>query len=161
MKRSFLFFPLMVLFSILGCASSKQGSQAPDFILPQASDSSPVALSNLHQQTPVLLVFWASWCPSCVEEIPQLKAIYQKYPKSKLQLVAINVQESQKDVQRFIKEKALPYSVLLDLDGAVAARYDVAGLPASVLLAKGGEILYYGFSLPAQLDSWLEPRSTT
>ncbi len=149
----------MVLFSILGCASSKQGTQAPDFILPSAANSAPVSLSTLDQQAPVLLIFWASWCPSCVEEIPQLKTIYQKYPKNKLQLVAINVQESQKDVQRFIKDNAIPYTVLLDQDGAVAARYDVAGLPASVLLAKGGEILYYGFSLPAPLDSWLEPRT--
>ena len=151
----------MVLFSVLGCASAKQGTQAPDFVLPSAADSSPVSLSTLEQQAPVLLIFWASWCPSCVEEIPQLRNIYEKYSNDKLQLVAVNVQESQKDVQAFIKDKGIPYMVLLDKDGSVAARYDVAGLPASVFLAKGGEILYYGFSLPAQLDSLLEPRSAS
>lgn len=160
MKRRFFSLFLAGLFLFLNCGAGSRNKIAPDFTLPSmAKEQSPVTLSTLYQQTPVLLVFWATWCPSCVEEIPELNRLKAEYPEDKLQILSVNVQESRSRVSRFLKKNSMKYPVLLDEHGEVAGAYNLVGLPVSVLLAKGGEILYYGFSLPPNLDQWLEPRS--
>ncbi len=104
-------------------------------------------------------MFWASWCPSCVEEIPELKKLEAESSESGIEIVSVNVQESREDVDKFLKKKGITYRVALDEEGDVASRFGLVGLPAAVLLAKGGEILYYGFTLPENLEQYFEPRS--
>jgi cytochrome c-type biogenesis protein len=159
MKLRILAAFLTASFLFASCGSSEK-KQAPDFTLPSAQQSQPpVTLSALHRDTPVLLVFWATWCPTCVEEIPELNRLSHEYSEERLKIVAINVQESRRRVSRFMKEHAVKYPVILDETGEVTNSYGIVGLPVSVLLAKGGEILYYGFSLPPNLEQWLQPRS--
>lgn len=105
---------------------------------------------NLRKQNalkPVLIVFWATWCDSCREEIPALNALAQVYPQE-MEMVSINVQESPDTVGAFLRENRLNYRVILDESGELADRFEVTAIPSVVLLAKGGEILYYGFRLP-------------
>lgn len=158
MKRRWIAGLFLACFIISGCNRSAEHQQAPDFTLEPLEKTAPVTLSALHQKSPVLLIFWATWCPSCVDEIPALNEIRSQYSEDQLQLLAVNVQESREQIAAFAKKHPMQYPILLDETGDVAARYGLVGLPASVLLAKGGEILYYGFSLPPNLDQWLEPR---
>lgn len=125
------------------------GNQAPDFSLPNLSKEE-VELSKLVQEKPTMLVFWATWCPTCNEEIPVLNQWVDRYPG--LQIVAVNVQESPERVRAFAKKKKIRYSILLDEEGEVAQQYGLVGIPASVLLAKGGKVIYYGFSLPQNVE---------
>ncbi len=143
--------PLVLLMSLIGCGARPQkGSQAPDFTLYDLQEKS-VQLSQINQQSPVLLIFWATWCPSCVEEIPELNRLHQTKRSDGLKILAVNVQESQTQIKDFLKKNSIHYPIVLDSTGEVAEKYGIVGLPASVLLAKGGEILYYGFSLPHQI----------
>ena len=90
---------------------------------------------------PVLLVFGATWCPSCREEIPHLKKIFTNYGKKGLVMVNIDVQESHDKVSRFAERYKLPYPVLLDEKAEVARSYGVRGIPTLVLVDKEGMIL--------------------
>ena len=154
-----IFFVLAGLFSGCGTQTSekKTGAKAPDFTLPRLPGDSQVTLSKINGEKPVLLAFWASWCPSCVEEIPALNEMQAKYGDRNFEILSVNVQEPREDVMKFMKEKEIAYSVALDEDGEVASSYGLVGLPASVLLAKGGEILYYGFTLPENPEQYFEP----
>ena len=157
--RSFFF--LLLSTAVLCSAFSwnpRRIQKAPDFSLPLLDGSTSLRLSSVTRDKPVLLIFWASWCPTCVEEIPVLNALARKYSEDKLQILAVNVQESRKVLTEFVKTNPLNYPVLLDQSGETAVKYKIAGLPVSVLLAKGGEILYYGFSLPGNLDELLASR---
>ena len=130
------------------------GNQAPDFTLSNLKGEK-VQLYKLTSEKPVMLVFWATWCPTCNEEIPVLNQWVHLYPG--LQIVGINVQESPERVQMFTEKKKFQYSVLLDEEGEVAEQYGLVGIPASVLIAKGGKIIYYGFSLPQNVDQLIKP----
>ena len=125
------------------------GSQAPNFILPNLSGQK-VELAKVINEKPTLLVFWATWCPTCVEEIPTLNEWAQKYPQ--LQILGINVQEAKDHVQPFAAKQGMRYSILLDQEGDVSQQYGLVGIPATVLLAKGGRIIYYGFVLPQNIE---------
>lgn len=139
-----------------GCAGKglhvfvqKADRQGPDFRLPALDDSAGLLrLSEQYRETPVLLVFWATWCPSCVKEIPQLNALHEKWGPDRLRILAVNVRESREKLTDFAQRRGIRYPVLLDETGGAAAAYEVTGLPVAVVLAKGGEILYYGITLP-------------
>lgn len=148
-----LFVPLLLALTLTSCRGLP--SKAPDFTLSGIDPAQKVTLSEAYKDSPVLLAFWASWCPSCNEEIPELKRIYQEYASKGLKIYAVNVQEPREEVQKFAASEGLPYPILLDEKGEVADRYKLDGLPVCVVLAKGGEILYYGFSLPENLEQLL------
>ena len=71
-------------------------------------------------------------------------------------MFGINLQESREEIAEFKKQHVMQYPVLSDLEGAVADKYGLVGLPASVLVAKGGKILYYGFALPGSLEPFIQ-----
>ena len=132
------------------------GAQAPDFTLPLlSSGTAKLTLSEVSREHPVLLVFWASWCPSCVEEIPVLNDWYREWTPKGLKILGINVEEPRSQLSAFVKAQPIDYPVLLDEKGEVAEHYGLVGLPAAVVLAKGGKIIYYGFTLPRDMQHLL------
>lgn len=146
---------LMGLFLILGCSPSggqgANGKKSPDF---QASVLHPLGQASFHlasayQSKPVLLVFWATWCESCKEEIPKLNQLVSTY-QGRIEFASINVQDEATAVQKFLIENRVDFPVLADPDEKISNLFEVTALPSVLLLAKGGEILYYGFRLPSQ-----------
>lgn len=125
------------------------GNQAPNFTLSDLAGE-PVELAGLVQQKPTLLVFWATWCPTCVEEVPILNEWTEILPG--LQIVGVNVQEPRERVQAFVEKYGVRYPILLDEEASVAHQYGLVGIPAAILIAKGGRVLYYGFSLPKNIE---------
>lgn len=125
------------------------GNQAPNFVLPNLAGEK-VELAKLVQEKPTLLVFWATWCPTCIEEIPVLNEWVERYPN--LQILGINVQESIEEVKPFAAQRGLRYPVLLDEEAEVTHQYGLVGIPAAILLAKGGRVIYYGFALPPDIE---------
>lgn len=162
----FFLFPLIFQLGLMtvtgaGCGSNKMNelgySSAPDFTLPTLADSSKtVQLSNISQKAPVLLAFWATWCPTCREEIPELNKYYDRYSSRGLQFLAVNVEEKADDLRLFQEKHLMKYPVLLDENGETADRYGLTGLPAVLVLAKGGKIVYYGYSIPENLDELIK-----
>jgi len=149
------FLGLLVLLTLAGCHRSPKGQQAPDFTLNLLeTPAKTITLSQLFNEQPVLLVFWATWCPTCVEEIPVLNAWAAQYA-DQFRILAVNVSESPEQVAQFREKYPFVYPAALDEHGEVAERYELVGLPVSLFLAKGGEILYYGFGLPADIEQFL------
>jgi len=90
-----------------------------------------------HSRKTVLLIFGTTWCPSCRAEIPHFKEIYRTYAPRGLVMVGIDIQEPVVKVARFVDRHQLPYRVLLDETGSVAAAYGVRGVPTMVLVKNG------------------------
>lgn len=156
-------FLQLSLMTALGtaCHSNRLGelpfAQAPDFSLPDLADTSnQVRLQDVSQKGPVLLAFWASWCPTCRKEIPQLNKLHEEAQNTGLQILSVNVEEKAEHLRQFIGDHPIQYPVLLDQKGEVADRYGLTGLPAILVLAKGGKIVYYGFSIPKDLDELIK-----
>ena len=148
-----LLFALLV--TSTGCsrqpaASITQNVAVPDFTL-QDLDGNSVSLSQFKGVRPVLVVFWATWCGYCMEEMPALIQL-QKDMGDRLEVLAINVQESAIRVAPVAKAKGMNFKVLLDTEGEVSAAYGVVGVPTLVLIDKDG----MGVAADNRLSEWLK-----
>ena len=114
--------------------------KAPDFVL-RDLNGRKFRLSDFRGKQPVLIIFSATWCTFCREEIPHFKSIHAAYAKQGLEIVNIDIQESKEKVAKFTAKYGLPYRVLLDEDGAVSGIYDIRGVPSMVLVDPNGNIL--------------------
>ncbi len=114
--------------------------KAPDFTL-QTADGATVRLSDLRGKV-VLLNFWATWCPPCKAEMPDLNALHEKHGAPRdFVVLGINMEESAAAVAAFAAPRQLTFPLLLDLDGIVSSdRYAVRSLPTSVIIDRAGNI---------------------
>lgn len=123
-----------------GLAPAPQaGFLAPDFTL-ETITGEAVSLSALRGQ-PVIINFWASWCPPCRAEMPTLQAIYNDY-KDQVAILAVNAasQDTLSDALAFLNEIGLTIPVLLDTDGTAQRLYIVASLPTTFFIDAHGVI---------------------
>ncbi|HEX6987900.1 MAG TPA: TlpA disulfide reductase family protein, partial [Bacillota bacterium] len=112
-----------------------QGEPAPDFTLATLDDTM-VSLSDFRGR-PVLLNFWATWCPPCIEEAPALDALHRRYG-DRLTILGIDHLEAAPAVAAFRNRFDLSYPLLLDRTGRVSERYSVRGLPETWMIDPGG-----------------------
>jgi cytochrome c biogenesis protein CcmG/thiol:disulfide interchange protein DsbE len=113
---------------------------APDFTL-ATPDGATVRLADLRGKV-VLLNFWATWCPPCKAEMPDLDVLQRTYGESQgLVVLGINLQEGAGTVASFVQERNLGFPVLLDTDGSVTSDlYQVRPLPTSFIIDRQGYI---------------------
>ena len=121
-------------------ASAANGAEvsAPDFTLPGLTGQ--VALADFRGQY-VLLNFWASWCPPCMAEMPDLDAYYRQYQDAGFTLLAVNVAEDEATVREFLATNSFNFPVALDTTAAVYNRYGGGGLPSSFLIGPEGHLV--------------------
>jgi peroxiredoxin len=126
----------------------------PDFTLPSL-DGQPVALNQFLGKKPVLLVFWATWCPECKAAIPEINALHGGPLSGKLQVLGLDFRESREKVAAFAKSRDIRYPVLLDEKGKVAREYGVVGIPTYVLIGRDGKVVYREHVLPGDISRYL------
>ncbi|GAX91666.1 TlpA family protein disulfide reductase [Effusibacillus lacus] len=118
----------------------RAGYTAPDFTL-KDSNGNEVKLSELKGKK-VFINFWASWCPPCKAEMPDLVEMSQKY-KDQIAFYGINltVQDNEEEAKKFIREFKIGFPTLMDRDGSVAKQYQVFAIPMTVTIDKNGMIV--------------------
>ena len=92
---------------------------------------------------PMIVEFWATWCPPCRASIPHLNEIYAKYKDKGLQIVGITDEDRAK-IKKFEKEVPIEYAVALDANGKYAKPFGIQGIPHAVLVDKTGKIVWEG-----------------
>lgn len=110
---------------------------APDFEL-ETLDKTTIKLSDLRDKN-VILNFWATWCGFCVEEMPDLQKLQEKYKDEDLLILAVNVGETKEEVLEFVEENNLELQVVLDKDMSIANTYGVRSFPSTLTINKKGE----------------------
>ena len=141
-----------------GASSRPQiGQPAPDFVLQDLAGSSG-RLSNLRGQV-VLVNLWATWCPPCRAEMPELAALYLAHKDEGFVILGVDDQERNETVSEFLQRNPLPYPVLLDPDSRVSRAYGVDFLPMSVLIDRRGVLraMFPGQSSRAKLEAVVKP----
>ena len=105
-------------------------------------DGKEIELDSFAKGKVTLLVFGATWCPSCRHEIPLLKEFYTEFKDQGLNVLGIDIQESVKKVRSLVDKKKINYPVVLDSKADVARLYKVIGIPLNIVLDKNGVIVY-------------------
>lgn len=116
------------------------GMLAPDFTLKDV-DGRQARLSAYRGQ-PVLLFFWATWCPYCRTEITDLEKIHRAYEDSGLVVLAVEVGESAADGRAFRAEHDLSFSILSDSSQTVFRQYRGSAIPLNYFIDSDGRINY-------------------
>lgn len=134
------------------------GQPAPGFTL-MSLEGDEVSLAD-YQGQPVLINFWASWCPPCRLEMPDLVAAYEAHQDKGFVILAIDLtfQDSIEDVAMFVEEFDMTFPVLLDQDGTVTnEQYRLLGLPMSVFVNREGIVtrLHIGAMTADQVDDFV------
>ena len=116
------------------------GRSAPEFSLP-GYDGSIIRLSDMRGKV-VLLNFWATWCPPCKAEMPDLDALHREYAQPRnFVVLGMDVEESQADVDRYLSKNPVSFPLALDLDGTVSSdRFRVRAMPTSMIIDRNGVI---------------------
>lgn len=112
---------------------------APDFSLPKLGGGI-IQLSDYRGKKPVILDFWASWCPNCRRDMPKLNGFYESY-KDRVEVIGVNLQESESDVQDFISSKNISFPIVLDTYGQAARLYQMNYTNVHVLIDKEGRLV--------------------
>lgn len=112
--------------------------QANDFKLQDLSGKN-VSLSDFKGKK-VFLNFWATWCPPCRGEMPDIEKLYDETKNSDLVILAINIGEDRDTVQSFLKSNNYNFNVLLDISQSTAGKYNISGIPTSYFINKDGTV---------------------
>ncbi len=115
------------------------GSPAPNFSLP-GLDGRTVSLKDYRGKV-VFVNVWATWCPSCRDEMPAMEKLYQELKGEAFEILAVSVDASgAKAVAPFMRARKLSFPALLDPEGTIGKPYGVTGVPESFIINKEGII---------------------
>jgi DsbE subfamily thiol:disulfide oxidoreductase len=123
---------------VQGGVTPRLDEPAPTFTL-EATDGARVALADLRGR-PVFVNFWASWCPPCRGEMPDIQRLADEDRDAGLVVLGVNLEEEREQVLRYGQTLGLSFPLLVDRTGAVASRYNVTGLPTSYFVDRDGVI---------------------
>lgn len=115
------------------------GEKAPDFVLVDM-EGEEHRLSEYEGQG-VLLNFWGTWCKPCEKEMPYMNNQYKQYRDKGVQILAVNVGESDLAVKQFTDRMDLEFPILIDKDGMVQSAYGINPLPTTFMIDKDGTVL--------------------
>jgi cytochrome c biogenesis protein CcmG/thiol:disulfide interchange protein DsbE len=113
------------------------GSAAPPLALPDLGGRT-IDLESLRGRV-VLVNFWATWCPPCRAELPELAELWQDHERSCLEVLGVAEQSPPADLQ--LASRSIPYPILTDPRGAAATAWSVFGFPSSYLVDPEGKVV--------------------
>ena len=128
------------------------GDLAPDFIL-QSIGGNDIQLSSFRGKKAVVVNFWATWCPPCREEMPAFEDMFVRN-KENLEMLGVNLQESERAMNNFLLEIPVTYPLLLDPDAEVKEIYNIFTQPVTYFVDKDGIIVdkKFGPLTPGEIE---------
>lgn len=140
-----------------GIQKAIQGKSVGDFALTDLEGDS-INLSD-YQGKYVLLNAWATWCPPCRAEMPDLNEFHQAHKDKGFEILAINAGETRDLAAQFADSIELGFKVVLDSDGTVLNGLGITGFPTSILIDPEGKVamIHIGMISPEDLNSKVLP----
>jgi peroxiredoxin len=142
----------VIIFS-LRATSAKEGGKAPDFSI--VTDRGVRITPTDFGGKVLVLNFWATWCPPCVEEIPSLSEMQKRLAKAGLVVVAVSVDKNQQKYHRFLDRIHVSFQTSWDPTAAVSARYGTFQYPETYIIKDGLVMRKY-----ANAEDWLSDDMT-
>ena len=130
------------------------GSKAPASVAVETLDGKPFDLGQYIGKTPVLLEFWATWCPNCKQLEPAMLEASKKYAnKIKFVAVAVSVNQSPQRVKLHVEKHGMPMEVYYDRKGNAADAFDAAATSYIIVVDKSGTVVYTGLGGTQNIDA--------
>ncbi len=148
---------IALLLCSLGCGKDEL-KIAPEIVF--ESVSLPVETTKLsdHKGKVVLLDFWATWCAPCIQSMPLIEKVHQKYKEKGLVVIGVT-DEGRFKVDEFLRRMPIRYNILLDTNKTSNPDYELTTIPVLFLIDKEGNIAYSLRGAPedtAELEAEIE-----
>lgn len=132
-----------------------ENDYAPEFTL-ENMQGEEVSLSDFRGEKKVMLNFWATWCPPCRAEMPDMQDVYEG--REDVEILAVNLTETETSVDTvasFVDDFGLTFPILMDTDVSVAEDYEVQPVPTSYMINENGQIEHVAYG-PMNEDMMLQ-----
>jgi peroxiredoxin len=116
------------------------GKAVPDFTLPDRAGASVTLGKVTPAKTLVMIQFWGAWCGGCRLEMPSLEKLYRDTTNKGLEILAVDVGDSTRALDAYLRRKPVSFPVLRDSEGAVTKRFGVRAFPTTVLVGSDGRV---------------------
>jgi cytochrome c biogenesis protein CcmG/thiol:disulfide interchange protein DsbE len=155
MGRRLLAFALVGCLLLAGCSAGNAAPVPSGSLLPATSDALPQmdpatfnAMLNEQRGTPVVVNIWASWCPPCRAEAPELSAAATRY-RGRVQFIGVNAQDDRGGAEDYIGQYGLPYPSVFDPSNAIAVSFGLYSPPSTLFFDANGTLVD---TVPGQLS---------
>jgi thiol-disulfide isomerase/thioredoxin len=130
------------------------GQQAPASVVVEALDGKSVDLARFIGKTPVLIQFWATWCPSCRALEPSFRAAQAKYgARVKFIGVAVSVNQSPERVRLYREKHGMTHDIFYDRKGFATDAFEVPATSYIVVLDRKGKVVYTGLGADQNIEA--------
>lgn len=131
-----------IIFLMISLVSFSNSAKALDFNL---KDQYGVVHSLENYKGKVIFLnFWATWCPPCKKEMPDIENIYKEYGENKKDVVILGVNsEKENEAKKFLKDKGYTFPTVIDENSEVMRKYFIQAFPTSFVIDKEGNV--YGY----------------
>lgn len=132
--------------------SVEVGEPLPDFVV-QTFDGNSTSRATLEGK-PALLVFWNTWCPNCMRELPEVNRLAQEYGPKGLEVLAINtaINDSEQKARAYWKKHGYGFPVGYDYDFEIVQTFGVRGVPTIFLVDSKGIVRYKHALVPGDME---------
>jgi len=130
------------------------GQKAPDFTLNSIYQKN-LNLTTFRDGKPVIIFFWATWCPHCRVQLDALPTSQEAFAAKGVQLALVDLGESAPLVQSYMSKNHMTMDVFLDEDGSVSEVYGVIGIPTFILVNAEGIIRAVENDIPEDYEQIL------
>jgi len=152
MKKILVIIILIFGFTLFAKNGGRVGDTAPEFTL-GSLEGKEYRLSDYKGKKALLIVFFATWCPSCRAEIPKLIKIKEEFAGRGLELISINpdINDSEKRSKKYGKKFNVTYPILYDKGQKVSKKYGVMGVPTAIIVDINGVVQYHSAVAPENI----------
>jgi len=127
------------------------GQKAPEFSIKDESGRL-VKLSDFRGKV-VFVNFWGTWCPSCVDEMPEIQKLYERFKGRKFEMLEVSIDNDWPEIHQFYKDHNLSLPTYLDPGHQIATLYKVYKFPETFLISGNGNVVSHTW-----YEHWADPR---
>jgi thiol-disulfide isomerase/thioredoxin len=130
--------------------------ETPPAVTIEDLDGNPAPLSRWVGKKPVIVEFWATWCPVCAELLPRMEAARKKYgDRAEFLVIAVAVNQSKNTVRRHLERHPMPFTFLWDANGAAVRAFQAPATSYVAVLDAKGRVVYTGIGADQNIEAAL------
>jgi peroxiredoxin len=131
--------------------------ETPPAVTLESMTGDSVALSRWIGRKPVIVEFWATWCPICAELLPRMEAAQKKFgDRAEFLVVAVAVNQSKNSVRRHLERHPMPFTFLWDGNGAAVRAFQAPSTSYIAVLDAKGRVVYTGVGEDQDIEAAIE-----